>query len=88
MHRDVLCERRDVGAFDLRIVKIVEIVKNGDVMSACEEFFDQMRADESSAACYENSHEVNRQRRATGVRLGLVPRPDEPGAILAARAVG
>src|ERR1041385_982299 len=46
----------DVLALDLRIVKIIKVVKNGDLMTAAEQFFDKVRADEPSAAGDENSH--------------------------------
>ena len=36
MDRDVFGDGRDVVAFDLRIVKIVEIVENGDVIPSRE----------------------------------------------------
>ena len=48
-----------VLALDLRIVKIIKVVKDGDVMTVAEEFFDKVRADESSAAGDENSHSTS-----------------------------
>lgn len=36
MNRNVLGKCRHVFVFDLRIVKIVEVIENGDIVSGCE----------------------------------------------------
>src|ERR1700730_10778640 len=53
---NVFRERGNVLSLDLRIVKIVEVVNDDDVMSIGEKPFDQMRADESCTAGHENFH--------------------------------
>src|ERR1041385_1126752 len=56
MNRHVPGNGGDVLVLDLRIVKIIKIIKNGDLMPAAEHFFDKVGADEPSAAGDENSH--------------------------------
>ena len=56
MDRYIFGDGSDVRALDLRIVEIIKVIKDGDVMTAREEFFDKVRADESGAAGDENSH--------------------------------
>ena len=36
VHRDLLCDRRNIRALDLRIVKIVKIVEDRDTVSVSE----------------------------------------------------
>src|SRR5689334_523847 len=57
MQRDFLFKRRDILSLDPGIVEIVKIVDDGEVVTVSEQFFDQMRADETSAASDENSHQ-------------------------------
>ena len=45
-----------LSAFDLRIVKIVEVVENRDFVLRHEQPLDKMRANETGAARDENSH--------------------------------
>src|SRR5579885_929198 len=52
----VFDEPAKVGALDLRVVKIVEVVENRHFVSRTEQFFRKMRADETGAACNQNSH--------------------------------
>jgi hypothetical protein len=46
----------NVCLFDLRIVKIIEVVEDGDFESSGEQFFDKMGAYETSATGHEDSH--------------------------------
>src|SRR5439155_22706409 len=41
----------------LRIVKIIEVIEDGDFMLGREQLLGEMGADETSAACDQNSHE-------------------------------
>jgi hypothetical protein len=40
----------------LWIIKIIEVVEDGDFMPGCEELLDKMRPNETGAACDEDSH--------------------------------
>jgi hypothetical protein len=53
---DVLGEPGDVRLLDLRIVEIVEVIKDGNGVSRGEQAFNEMGADETSAAGDQNSH--------------------------------
>ena len=50
--------RGNIFTFDLRIVKIVEIIKDDNVVTIAEQFFDKMRSDETGTSSDENSHGV------------------------------
>ncbi len=39
-----------IGAFDLRIVKVVEVIEDRDFMTGSEQFLNQMRTDKTCAA--------------------------------------
>ena len=45
-----------VLALDLRIVKIIKVVKDDDLMPGRQQPLDEMRPDETRAACDQNSH--------------------------------
>src|SRR5947208_32341 len=66
MNSDLVGNAGNVVMLDLRIVKIVEVVQNRDLMSFCEQFLDEMRANESGAAGDEKLHgaSVGRKRNA------------------------
>src|SRR2546430_17013001 len=48
-HRRMIFDRSYVCALGLRIIKIVEVIKNRDAVPECEELFDKMRPDEPGA---------------------------------------
>src|SRR6266404_7956699 len=48
----------NVRMLDLRIVKIVEIIKDDNLMSGRQQFFDEVRSNKTRAACDQNSHEA------------------------------
>ena len=52
----VFGETGDICLLDLRIVKIVEVIQDGHFAPGREQFFDQVRADETRAASDKNSH--------------------------------
>src|SRR6185369_4127132 len=52
----VFCETSNVHLLDLRIVKIIEIVEDDDVMIGSEQLFNQVRPDKASTACHQDSH--------------------------------
>ena len=52
----VFCETSNVCLFDLRIVEIVEIVKDHDFMANAEQLLNQVRPNKAGAACDEDSH--------------------------------
>src|SRR5262249_8824780 len=56
MDANVLCDTGNVRAFDLRIVKVVKIIEDGDLMAICEQPSNQMRTNEAGAASHENVH--------------------------------
>jgi hypothetical protein len=56
VNRHIFGDCGNVCVLDLRIVKIVEVIENGDVVPAREEFFDEMGADKTSATRDEYSH--------------------------------
>jgi len=64
MDTDLVRYGSDVPVFDFRIVKIVEVIQNRNLMAGGEEFLDEMGTDESSAARHENFHwaSVRRER--------------------------
>jgi hypothetical protein len=64
MHRDLVRYGRDVAALDFRIVKIVEVIQDRNLMAGGEELLDEMRPDEPGAARHENFHcaSVRRER--------------------------
>ena len=53
---DIIGNVRYVGAFDRRIVVIVEVIEHGDLMTLPEQSLCEMRADESSAASDQEMH--------------------------------
>jgi hypothetical protein len=52
----VFCETSNVRLLDLRIVKIIEIVEDDDVMIGSEQLFNQVRPDKAGTACHQDSH--------------------------------
>jgi hypothetical protein len=52
----VFSETSDVRSLDLRIVEIVEIVKNDHFMPDGEQLLSQMRPDKACTACDQDSH--------------------------------
>jgi hypothetical protein len=52
----VSCESSNVRMLNLRIVKIIEIVKNDDLMSYSQQLLDKMRPDKAGTACDQDSH--------------------------------
>ncbi len=46
----------NVSVLDLRIVKIIEVVEDGDFVPSREELLDKVRPDETSASSDQNSH--------------------------------
>src|SRR5215469_7148122 len=50
-NRYVFCETSNVRALNLRIVKIVEIVQDDDLMADSEQLLNQVRPDKAGAAC-------------------------------------
>jgi hypothetical protein len=56
VHRHVFGKTGNVCVLYLRIVKIIEVVENGDFMPGREQLLDKMRPNETGAACDENSH--------------------------------
>ena len=55
-NRYVFCETSNVRLFDLRIVKIIEIVEDDDFMIGSEQLFNQVLPDKASTACHQDSH--------------------------------
>jgi hypothetical protein len=41
---------------DLRIIKIVEVIEDDDLVSARQQLLDEMRSNETRATCHQNSH--------------------------------
>ncbi len=67
--RDPVRDRRDVGALDLRIIKIVEVVQDRDPVPFPEQLLDKVRPDEAGAARDENFHCARvRRKRSAGKR--------------------
>jgi len=66
MNGYVFGETGDICLLDLRIVKIVEVIEDGDLLSRCEQAFNEMGADETGSACDQDSHgaKLVRERRA------------------------
>jgi len=58
VNRHIFGDGGNVRVLDLRIVKIVEVIEDGDLMPSREQFLGKMRADETSASSHENSHVV------------------------------
>src|SRR5437762_13774843 len=56
MTAHIFGETGDICVLDLRIVKIVEVIQDGHFAPGREQFFDQVRADETRAASDKNSH--------------------------------
>jgi hypothetical protein len=54
----VFSETGNVRVLNLRIVKIIEIIQDHDFMPSSEQLLNQMRADETCAACDQNSHKA------------------------------
>jgi hypothetical protein len=54
----VFCEISNVCVLDLRIVKIIEIVQDYDVVPYGEQLLDQVRPDKPGAACDQDSHKA------------------------------
>src|SRR5262245_60606981 len=63
MDRDLVRYGSDVPMFDFRIVKIVEVIQDRNLMASREEFLDKMRPDESGAARHENFHGASVRRK-------------------------
>ncbi len=63
MHRDLVRDGGDVSALDLRIVEIVEVVQDRDLVSVGEQLLDKVRPDESGAARHENFHCASVRRK-------------------------
>jgi hypothetical protein len=55
----VFCETSNVRVFDLRIVKIIEIVQDDDFMPDSKQLLNQMGPDKAGAACDQDSHKAN-----------------------------
>ena len=53
---DLILNCCDIRMLDLWIVKIVEVVENGDVVAGDQQFFGEMRTDKTRAARKQNSH--------------------------------
>ena len=53
---DLILNCCDICMLDLWIVKIVEVVENGNVVSRDQQFFREMRTDKTRAAGNQNSH--------------------------------
>jgi hypothetical protein len=49
-------ETGDVCMLDLRIIKIVEVIEDDDLLSARQQLLDEMRSNETRATCHQNSH--------------------------------
>src|SRR5882724_3106797 len=54
----VFCETSNVRVFDLRIVKIIEIVHDDDFMPTSVQLLNQMRPDKTGTACDQDSHKA------------------------------
>ena len=52
----IFSETGNVCPFDLRIIKIVEVIKDDDRVSRGEQAFNEMGADETRPARDQNSH--------------------------------
>jgi hypothetical protein len=50
MNRGIPRHRFDIGALDLRVVKVIEIVEDRDFVSRAEQLFHQVRADKARSA--------------------------------------
>src|SRR6266496_2003534 len=49
-------EPGNVCLLDLRIIKIVEVIEDDDLVSALQQLLDEMRSNETRATCHQNSH--------------------------------
>jgi hypothetical protein len=56
VHDHVFGNTCNVCVLYLWIIKIIEVVEDGDFMPGCEELLDKMRPNETGAACDEDSH--------------------------------
>src|SRR4030095_911834 len=56
VNRQVFSNGSNVRVLDLRIVKIIEVVEDGDFVASRQELLDKMRPNKTSAARDENSH--------------------------------
>src|SRR4030095_9306628 len=65
VHGHVIGNTCNVCVFYLRIIKIIEVVEDGDLMSGREQLLDKMRPNETGAACNEDSHSSEVQPRRT-----------------------
>jgi hypothetical protein len=52
----VFCEASNVRVFDLRIVKIIEIVQDDHFMPDSEQLLDKVRPNKAGPACDKDSH--------------------------------
>jgi hypothetical protein len=55
---NVFCETSDVRVLNLRIVKIIEIVEDDDLMTDRKQLLNQVRPDEAGAARDQDSHKA------------------------------
>ncbi len=63
MNRDLSRYGDDVCPLNFRIVKIVEVIQDRNLMAGGEEFLDEMRPDKSGAARHENFHCASVRRK-------------------------
>src|SRR5918996_3227079 len=74
----VLGETGNVCVLNLRIVKIIKVIENGDFMSGREQLLDKMRPNETSATGHENSHAArlttDRHRSTQILNVGIEQR--------------
>jgi hypothetical protein len=54
----VFSQTSDIRVLDLRIVKIIEIVKDDDFVTDSEQLLGKMRPDKTGAACDQYSHKA------------------------------
>jgi hypothetical protein len=71
---DLILDRSDICALDLRIVKIVEVVENGNVVPSGQDFFGEMRTDKTRPSRNQNSH---------GASVKMKPNPSKGRSKLA-----
>src|SRR5262249_3063893 len=62
MNSNLAGDGRNVALFDLWIVKIIEVVQDCDRVSFCEQFLDEMRANESSTTGDKKLHGASVRR--------------------------
>jgi hypothetical protein len=59
VNRHVASETGNIRTLDLRVIEVVEVVENDDLMPGGQQLLDKMRANKSSTACHEDSHCAN-----------------------------